>query len=118
VSHIIDVFPYQNVCASWVPHVLTAEMKSARVEICQQHYKNEDEEFLHNIMTANKTWLPHCEAETKRQSVKKKFKTQALAGKVLAMGFFGLWCYSHGLLEPETTTNPECFIAILKTLKR
>jgi hypothetical protein len=62
VGQIIDVLQYQKVCATWVPHMLMAEMKASRVEICQQllsHYENEDEEFLHSIVTADKTWVHH-----------------------------------------------------------
>ena len=67
VGYIIDVLPYHKVCARWVPRVLTAEMRTSRFETRQQNYKNEDEEFLHNIMTANKTWVHHYEPETKHQ---------------------------------------------------
>jgi hypothetical protein len=52
--------------------MLTAEMKASQVEICQQvlsRYENEVEEFLHNIMTANETWVHHYEPETKYQSM-------------------------------------------------
>jgi hypothetical protein len=34
--------------------MMMAEMKPTRVEICLQRYKNEDEEFLHNIVTGKK----------------------------------------------------------------
>ena len=50
--------------------MLMTEMKASRVEICQQHYKNEDEEFLHNIVTDKEIWVPHCEPETKHQPMK------------------------------------------------
>lgn len=72
--------------------MLMVQMKALRVEICQQlfsHYENEDEEFLQNIKTADKMWVHHYEHETKRQSItkvhlqKRKFKTQAWAGKVM-----------------------------------
>ena len=66
MGHIIDVLSYQKVCADGFLHA-AAEMKLSRVEICLQHYKNEDEEFLHNIETTNEIWVPHCEPETKHQ---------------------------------------------------
>jgi hypothetical protein len=57
VGHIIDVLQYQEVCAGWVPCVLT-EMKALGVDIRQQllsHYENEDEEYLYDIVTADET---------------------------------------------------------------
>jgi histone-lysine N-methyltransferase SETMAR len=72
MGHIINVLQYQKVCARWVPYMLTVEMKASRVEICQQllsHYEKEGEEFLHNIMTADETWVHHYEPEIKRQSM-------------------------------------------------
>jgi hypothetical protein len=50
----------------------------------------EDEKCLQNIMTDDKMWVDHYEHGTKRQSItkvhlqKRKFKTQAWAGKVMA----------------------------------
>jgi hypothetical protein len=73
--------------------MLMVQLKASGVEIFQQlfsHYENEDEECLKNIMTANKMWVHHYEHETKHQSItkvhlqKRKFKTQAWAGKVMA----------------------------------
>jgi hypothetical protein len=61
---MIDVLQYQEVCARWVPRMLTAEMKALRGEICQQilsHYENKDEEFFHNMVTADETWVHHYE---------------------------------------------------------
>jgi hypothetical protein len=67
VCHIIDVLQYRKVCATWVPRMLTAEIKASRVEMCQQLLscsENKDEEFLHNIMTANETWVHYYEPKT------------------------------------------------------
>jgi hypothetical protein len=77
VDHITDVLRYPKVRARQVPHMLMAEMKASRVEICQQllsHYKKEGEEFLHKIVTANKTWVHHYEPKTKHQSMEHHHK--------------------------------------------
>jgi hypothetical protein len=55
--------------------MLTVEMKASRVEICQQHYKNRDEDFLQHILTANEIWVPLCEPEIKQQPMKYNFKS-------------------------------------------
>ena len=72
--------------------MLMVQTKASRIEICQQllsHYENEDEEFLQNIMTADKPWVHHYEHETKHQSItkvhlqKREYKTHAWAQKVM-----------------------------------
>jgi hypothetical protein len=58
VADIIDVLHCQKVYARQVPRVLTEEMKASRVKLCWQLlscYENEDEEFLHNTVTAHET---------------------------------------------------------------
>jgi hypothetical protein len=50
--------------------MLTAEMKASGVEICQPpllRYEKEGEEFLHNIVTADETWVHHYEPKSKCQ---------------------------------------------------
>jgi hypothetical protein len=64
VDHIVAVFQYWNVCAKWILHMLTAEMKTSSIEVCQQLlscYEKEGEEFLHSIVTADETWMHHYE---------------------------------------------------------
>lgn len=56
VGHIIDVCQYWKICARWILHMLTAEVKASGGEICQQllsSFENAGEEFLHCIMTVN-----------------------------------------------------------------
>lgn len=86
--------------------MLTAETKVWRAEICQQHYKNEDDKFLHNIVTSNEMWVPHCEPETKHQHmdyhhryshVKKKSKHRLWQEKSWLHFLVLKWCYSRGL---------------------
>ena len=78
-----------------MPKKLTEEHKLRRMEICQRllnRYNNEGEEFLSRIVTGDESWVHHYSPETKRQSlewkhpsslVKKKFKSQLSAGKVI-----------------------------------
>jgi hypothetical protein len=109
----------------------TAEIKTLRVEICQQLwpcYEHVDEEFVHNIVTADKTWLQHYEPQNKHLSmeyhykglpVKNKFKPQALAGKVMVTVFWDADRVIH-MYFPEfgTAINSEHYTATLKTLKQ
>lgn len=75
VGHITDVLQYRKVLARRVPHMLMANTKTLRVEICQQflsHYENKGEKFLHNMVnmvTADKTWMHHYQPKTKHQSM-------------------------------------------------
>lgn len=77
-----------------------AEHKRKRVEICQRlldRYNNEGDGFLRIMVTGDETWVHHYEPESKRQNiewkhprspVKKKFKTQLSAGKVMLTVFW------------------------------
>lgn len=97
VGHIIwvDVLQYQKVCAWWFPCMLTAEIKAPGAEICQKllwHYGNENEEFLHNIMTANETRCISLEYHHKGSPEKNNF-----GRKTHGYSFLGCrWCYSYG----------------------
>jgi hypothetical protein len=62
MGHITDVLQYRMVCAKGVPHMLMVEMKASRVGIRQQLLsccEKEEEEFLHNIVTADEMWVRH-----------------------------------------------------------
>jgi histone-lysine N-methyltransferase SETMAR len=123
VSHMIAVLQYRKICARWVPRMLTAEMKASRVIVCQQllsQYEKQGEEFLHSVVTADEMWVHHYESESKHQSTeyhhkvspaKKKFKTQALARKLMATVFWDADGFIHlGFLESGTTINSERYI--------
>jgi len=91
---------FRKVCARLVPKQLTEEHRNNRVAICQRlldRYANEDEAFLTRIVTGDETWIHYFAPESKRQSlewkhpgspVKKKFKSQPSAGKVLLTIFW------------------------------
>jgi len=49
VGYIIGLLGYTKVCSRWVPHMLTAEKKQKRVEICEEllkHYREEEINFF------------------------------------------------------------------------
>ena len=130
VGSIITSLNYRKVCARWVPRMLTAEMKKSRQETCRQNlarFSAEGDEFLHNIVTADETWIHHYDPETKRQSMeyrhpgsppRRKFKTQSSIGKVMATFFWDVSGIIHvDFLEPGTTINAERYISTLKSLK-
>jgi hypothetical protein len=80
--------------------MLTAEMKASRAAIWQQRlscYGSEGKEFLHNIVTADETWVHHYEPETKRQSTEyhegspaKKISKPKLWQENSLLQFFGM----------------------------
>ena len=70
-----------------------------------KRYNNEGEAFLSRIVTGDESWVHHYSPETKRQSlewkhpsspVKKKFKSQLSAGKVMLTIF---WDSKRPILE-------------------
>jgi len=72
VGHIIGVLRYREVCARWVPRMLSDEMKAERVCISQElltHFEKEGEDFLKKIITGDETWVHHYDPENKRQSM-------------------------------------------------
>jgi len=98
------------------------------VAICQRlldRYANEGEAFLTRIVTGDETWVHHFAPESKRQSmewkhpgspVKKKFKSQPSAGKVLLTIFWD----SQGVilehyLERGATVNSVRYSEMLST---
>ena len=109
-------------CARWVPRELTAEHKRKRVEICLHlldRYNNEGEKFLSRIVTGDQMWVHHYKPESKRQSmewkhpglpVKKKFKTQPSAGKVMLTVFLGLKRAYTGRLPGKGAYDQQCKI--------
>lgn len=61
----------RKLAARWVPHLLTAQQKTARVEISQQlltRLQTEGEDFWRRFVTMDETWVPYFNPETKNQS--------------------------------------------------
>lgn len=121
-SIIHDKLKYRKTCARWVPKLLTDNHKNVRLNICQElkrRYQEEGEAFLERIVTCDETWIHHFEPESKRQSmewkhvsspVRKKFKTQPKAGKVMLTIF---WDFKGPIfcdyLETQRTVNGEYY---------
>ena len=123
---IHEILGYRKFSASWVPRELTEKHKRRRVEICQtllNRYNNEGENFLSRIVSGDESWVHHHSPESKRQSlewkhpyspVKKKFKSQLSAGKVMLTLFWN----SKGpilkdFLEKESTINSARYCDLL-----
>ena len=95
VGKIIGLLGYTKACSRWVPRMLTPEKKQKRVEICEEllkRYREEADQFLLNIVTADESRIHHFGPEEKRLSMEymhtssphaKKFKTMTSAGKIL-----------------------------------
>ena len=72
MGHIIGVLAFRNLCAKWVPLMLSGEMKVERVRISREHlecFEKEGEDFLKKILTGDETWVHHYDPENKRQSM-------------------------------------------------
>jgi len=72
VGHIICVLGFRKVCARWVPHMLSDEVKAERVRISRElleHFEKEGEVFLKNIITGDKIWVHHYDPKNKRNTV-------------------------------------------------
>lgn len=62
---------FQNVCARWVPTLLSPDEKQRRVSAFSEflrRWKKEGDTFLSRIITTDETWLSHFDPETKQQS--------------------------------------------------
>jgi hypothetical protein len=84
VCHSIGVLRYRKVCARWVPFMLMVELQASRVGVFQKllsHCQNKNEEFLHSIITADKTQLHYCAPETKGQLMEYHHKGSPLKRK-------------------------------------
>ena len=61
----------RKVCARWIPRFLTADQKQRRVDAAVdflQQVQQKGDTFLHNIITAEETWVYYFEPESKLQS--------------------------------------------------
>jgi len=95
-----DDLRYRTACRRWVPRNLSHDHKRAWQAICQEHFDRhacEGDDFLHQIVTGDKSWVYHYEPESKIQSMQwnhpsspatKKFRTQASTGKVMLTIFW------------------------------
>jgi histone-lysine N-methyltransferase SETMAR len=130
VGYIIGLLGYTKVCSRWVPRTLTQEKKQKRVEICEEllkRYREEEDQFLLNIVTGDESWIHHFDLEEKRLSMEyrhtssphpKKFKTVLSAGKNLLTVFWDSQrVYVTEFLEAGKTVNSARYIETIKNLR-
>ena len=130
VETMLSSLGYSKVCARWVPRMLTQDQKDRRRDVCQDlldRYEAEGDGFLDQVITGDETWCHHYEPESKRQSMewhhsnspaRKKFKTQASAGKVMCTVFWDRQgVILLDFLEPGATVNSDRYVETLTKLK-
>jgi len=100
-SIIHEDLDMQKFSVKWVPKCLNADQKCQRCQSSEQlleFFWHDPNDVLTQLVTMEKTWLYHYDAETKQQSLEwwhrgsprpKKFRVQKFAGKVLA-SIFGI----------------------------
>ena len=96
----------KNLFSKWVPRFRTMQKKQQRVddsESCLSLLTRNKQDFLHQYVTMDETWIHHSTPESKRQSAEwraagesrpKRPKTQQSAGKVMASAFLD----AHGII--------------------
>ena len=60
-----------RVCARWVPHLLTPQMKLHRVMACEENLGkcfHDDQKFLKQVVTGDEPWIHFYDPESKLQS--------------------------------------------------
>jgi DNA-binding Xre family transcriptional regulator len=61
----------KKLCARWVPRLLTADQKRARMKISEQrleYFNTNKTNFVHQFITMDETWIHHYTAESKQQA--------------------------------------------------
>ena len=56
---LTDKLQYRNVCARWIPRMLTEDHKRQRVDSAREflrRYADEKDNYLDSIVTGNETW--------------------------------------------------------------
>ena len=113
--------------ARWVPRLLTADHKQARVvapEQCLSTFQRNSKEFLRRYVSVDETWIHYYTPETKNQpkmwtgpgeSAPKKAKTVPTGSKVMATIFWN----SHGIilidyLQKGKTITVEYYVSLLE----
>ena len=68
VHHITEKLNYRKFCARWVPRQLTDPMKEHRKTVAHEllnRYHLEEDDFLKNIATGDKSCVHHYDPKTK-----------------------------------------------------
>lgn len=120
----------------WIPHLLTSEQKSARVDWCRfmlQKYEEGHSRRVSDIVTGDETWLYNYEPETKTQSTvwvfdeelppTKVVRSRSTAKRMLAVFFRRSGLVSIIPLEERRTVNAEwyctvCLPAVFSELRK
>jgi len=95
---LTDTLKMNNVCARWVPRLLTQDQKTTRVQMSRSfldRFDREEDQFLHRIVNGRNVALPLRTRvqtaihgmETLRFSTTKKVRTSKSAGKFMFMFF-------------------------------
>ena len=130
VHVIVRKLGYRRVCATWVPKLLTAEMKERRKRAAREllaRHGREGNRFTGTLITADETWVRHYEPETRRESMEyrhpesprpKKLKISRSSNKLMLSVFWDARGVIHSEYAPKgTTINSTRYIETLKRLK-
>lgn len=130
-SIVHEKLAFSKVSCRWVPKMLTDEHKAQRILAAREglrRFRRERRTFLTRIVTTDETWVFHYEPESKRQSmewkhvtspVKKKFKSQRSAGKVMLTVFWDRkGPITISFLERGQTVNSENYCNLLTQVKK
>ena len=135
VWHILhECLGMRKVSERWVPRLLTADHKRARVvasEQCLDMFQRNSKEFLRSCVTVDEKWIHYYTPETKNQSkmwtgpgesAPKKAKTVPSDGKVMATNFWDSHCkvwsnwryfFQQGFIDMSRVTtvklNTQCY---------
>ena len=120
------MFGHEQLSARWVPRLLKADHKRARVvasEQCLGIFQRNSKEFLRRYVTVDETWIHYYTPETKNQSkmwtgpgesAPKKAKTVSSAGKVMATIFGDSDCIILiDWLQKRKTITGEYYASLL-----
>jgi len=61
---------FRKISARWVPRLLSDQQKTARVQVSETLlacYEEEEDAFIHRIVTCDETWVHHCTPDEEGQ---------------------------------------------------
>jgi hypothetical protein len=112
---MLDDVGKKKVCTKFVPHLLTPEQKTLRMESCGNFVEmvEKDESVLSKIVTGDETWCFMYDPTTKRQSA-----------EWVSPKMFIIFFYAQGVIhrefvpEGQTVNGQFCLGVIERLLKR
>lgn len=78
VDHINHSLGYRKVCATWIPHHLTAALREKRLDVCSEllaAFPAHEDTFFGSICTGDETKAYLYDPDTKHQSIKWRHST-------------------------------------------